>query len=100
MVSYWHYSNTLVQFATLFVHKLRSVTGRPTAAMSLSTELIFGGQSNRGDTICVVPDLSSDLTEDDLNLNKSYPCTQKSSYKKNLLALQLRYYPSSFKGRY
>lgn len=68
--------------------------------MSLSTELYFGEQSNRRDTICVVPDLSSDLTEDDLDLNKSYPCTKKPLYKKNLLALQRRYYPSSSKGKF
>ncbi|TWW73255.1 PAS domain-containing serine/threonine-protein kinase isoform X1 [Takifugu flavidus] len=65
--------------------------------MSLSSEFYFGGHGNRGDTICVVPDLSKDLTENDFDLNKSYPCTQKPLYKKNLLALQRRYYPCSSK---
>ncbi|XP_044074602.1 PAS domain-containing serine/threonine-protein kinase [Siniperca chuatsi] len=69
--------------------------------MSLSTEAHFGvSQSSRdkGDTICVVPDLFSDLLEDDFDLNKSYPCTQRPLYKKSLLALQRRYYPGSLTG--
>ncbi|XP_041805563.1 PAS domain-containing serine/threonine-protein kinase [Chelmon rostratus] len=71
--------------------------------MSLSTEAYFGmSQSSRGkgDTICVVPDFSPDLLEDDFDLNKSYPCTQRPLYKKNLLALQRRYYPGSLRGEY
>ncbi|XP_076601718.1 PAS domain-containing serine/threonine-protein kinase [Chaetodon auriga] len=69
--------------------------------MSLSTEAHFGvshSSRGKGDTICVVPDLSSDLLEDDFDLNKSYPCTQRPLYKKNLLALQRRYYPGSLTG--
>ncbi|XP_023261172.1 PAS domain-containing serine/threonine-protein kinase isoform X2 [Seriola lalandi dorsalis] len=69
--------------------------------MSLSTEAGFEvSQSIRikGDTICVVPDLSSDLLEDDFDLNKSYPCTQKPLYKKSLLALQRRYCSGSLTG--
>lgn len=69
--------------------------------MSLSTEAHFGmSQSSRGkgDTICVVPDFSPDPLEDDFDLNKSYPCTQRPLYKKNLLALQRRYYPGSLRG--
>ncbi|XP_036940376.1 PAS domain-containing serine/threonine-protein kinase [Acanthopagrus latus] len=68
--------------------------------MSLSTEAHFGlSQSSRGkgDTICVVPDLSSDVLEDDFDLNKSYPCTRRPMYKKSLLALQRRYYPGSLR---
>ncbi|GAA6234788.1 PAS domain-containing serine/threonine-protein kinase [Lates japonicus] len=69
--------------------------------MSLSTEARFGpSQSTRfkGDTICVVPDLSSDVLEDDFDLNKSYPYTQRPQYKKNILALQRRYCPGSLTG--
>lgn len=67
----------------------------------MSTEARFGvSQSSRskGDTICVVPDLSSDLLEDDFDLNKSYPCTQRPLYKKSIFALQRRYYPGSLTG--
>lgn len=56
------------------------------------------GERSKGDTICVLPDLSSDLTEDDFDLNKSYPCTQRPMYKKNLLALQRRFYPAYSRG--
>uniref|UniRef100_UPI0037E833C0 PAS domain-containing serine/threonine-protein kinase n=1 Tax=Semicossyphus pulcher TaxID=241346 RepID=UPI0037E833C0 len=66
--------------------------------MSLSTEANFGtNQSSRGkgDTICVVPDLWSDLSEDDLN--KSFPCTQRPLHKKSLVALKRRYYPGNLK---
>ncbi|XP_071348850.1 PAS domain-containing serine/threonine-protein kinase [Trachinotus anak] len=62
--------------------------------MSVSTEAPFRESQSirfKGDTICVVPDLSYDLLEDDFDLNKSYPCTQKPLYKKSLLALQRRY---------
>ncbi|XP_058506941.1 PAS domain-containing serine/threonine-protein kinase isoform X1 [Solea solea] len=45
----------------------------------------------KGETICVVPDLSCDLLEDDFDLNKSYPNTQRPLYKRNLLSLQRRY---------
>ncbi|XP_067331626.1 PAS domain-containing serine/threonine-protein kinase isoform X2 [Channa argus] len=67
--------------------------------MSLSTEA-HSNQSIRckGDTICVVPDLSSDLLEDDLYLNKSYPCIRRPLYKNSLLALQRRYFCGSFNG--
>ncbi|KAF1383914.1 hypothetical protein PFLUV_G00136780 [Perca fluviatilis] len=66
--------------------------------MSLSTEAHFGvSQSSRvkGDTICVVPDLTSDLLEDDFDLNKSYPCTRRPLYNKTL---QRRNYPDSLRG--
>ncbi|KAL6104485.1 pask [Pungitius sinensis] len=70
--------------------------------MSLSIEAHFGasqGDRVKGDTICVVPDLACDLLEDDLDLNKSYPCARKPLYKKSLLALQRRYYdPGSLSG--
>ncbi|XP_070701720.1 PAS domain-containing serine/threonine-protein kinase [Pempheris klunzingeri] len=68
--------------------------------MSLTTEAHFGlrqGSRGKGDTICVVPDLS-DLQEDDFDLNKSYPCTRSPLYKKSLLALQRRYHPDSLRG--
>lgn len=67
--------------------------------MSLSTEARSVGDQQfrcKGDTICVLPDLLSDLLEDDLDLNKSYPCAQRP--KKNLLALRRRYYPGSLTG--
>ncbi|XP_038574117.1 PAS domain-containing serine/threonine-protein kinase isoform X2 [Micropterus salmoides] len=74
--------------------------------MSLSTEAHFGlSQSSRGnvnvkgDTICVVSDLSSELLADDFDLNKSYPCTQYPRYKKSLMTLQHRYYSGSFTER-
>ncbi|KAM8850242.1 PAS domain-containing serine/threonine-protein kinase isoform 1-T2 [Spinachia spinachia] len=70
--------------------------------MALSVEAHYvGSRSDRvkGDTICVVPDLACDLLEDDLDLNKSYPCTLRPLYKKRLLALQHRYYdPASLSG--
>ncbi|XP_073346626.1 PAS domain-containing serine/threonine-protein kinase isoform X2 [Pagrus major] len=69
--------------------------------MSLSTEAHFGlshSSRGKGDTICVVPDLTSDVLEDDFDLNKSYPCTRRPMYKKSLLALQRRYYPGSLRG--
>nr|XP_033505741.1 PAS domain-containing serine/threonine-protein kinase isoform X1 [Epinephelus lanceolatus]XP_033505742.1 PAS domain-containing serine/threonine-protein kinase isoform X1 [Epinephelus lanceolatus] len=68
--------------------------------MSLSTR--FGlSQSSRGkgDTICAVPDLSCDFLEDDFDLNKSYPCTQRPMYKRNLFALQQRRYPGAWRGK-
>ncbi|XP_031710858.1 PAS domain-containing serine/threonine-protein kinase [Anarrhichthys ocellatus] len=67
--------------------------------MSLSTEARFGGSQSynrvKGDTICVVPDLTCDLLEDDFDLNRSYPCTRRPLYKKSLWARQRRYYPGS-----
>ncbi|KAM7400735.1 hypothetical protein PAMA_005090 [Pampus argenteus] len=64
--------------------------------MSLSTEARFGASiRGKGATICVLPDLSSDILEDDFDLNKSYPCTQRPLHKKRLLVLQRRYYPGS-----
>ncbi|XP_047446412.1 PAS domain-containing serine/threonine-protein kinase isoform X2 [Mugil cephalus] len=68
--------------------------------MSLSHEASFVATQTIGDkeqTICVVPDLSN-LLEDDFDLNKSYPCTQKPLYKKRLLALKRRYYYGSLTG--
>ncbi|XP_051261500.1 PAS domain-containing serine/threonine-protein kinase isoform X2 [Dicentrarchus labrax] len=69
--------------------------------MSLSTEAHFGVSllsRIKGSTICVVPDFSSDLLEEDYDLNKSYPGTQRPLYKKSLLALQRRYSPGSLTG--
>ncbi|XP_040911348.1 PAS domain-containing serine/threonine-protein kinase isoform X2 [Toxotes jaculatrix] len=69
--------------------------------MSLSTEARFGvsnGIRCKGDTICVVPDLSSNLLEDDFDLNKSYPYTQRPLWKKRLLDVQRRYCPGSLTG--
>ncbi|XP_030016680.1 PAS domain-containing serine/threonine-protein kinase isoform X2 [Sphaeramia orbicularis] len=73
--------------------------------MSVSSEGRFwlsqGIKSNvRGATICVIPDMSSDLHEDEFDLNKSYPCCQTPLHKKNLLALQQRYYPGSLTGEH
>lgn len=70
--------------------------------MPLMTKTPFGlNQSSRvkGDTICVVPDISSDLMEDDLDLNKSYPCTQRPVYEKRRLALQRRYFSGFLRGK-
>ncbi|KAA8587664.1 hypothetical protein FQN60_016526 [Etheostoma spectabile] len=67
--------------------------------MSLSTEALFGvSQSSRlkRDTICGMPDLTSDRLDDDFDLNKSYPCTQRPLYKKTL---QRRYYPGYLRAR-
>ncbi|KAK5859909.1 hypothetical protein PBY51_021426 [Eleginops maclovinus] len=69
--------------------------------MALSSEAGFGGgQRNRskGETICVVPGLYSDLLEDDFDLNKSYPCSQRPMYKRNLWALQRGNDPGSLRG--
>lgn len=92
----------IVVIVLLSINRLdhRSVIGGQTATMSFSPDVYFGGHSNRGDTICVVPNLSSDFTDDDFDLNKSYPCTQKPLYRKKRLALQRRYYPSTSKGMF
>ncbi|XP_028284053.1 PAS domain-containing serine/threonine-protein kinase [Parambassis ranga] len=69
--------------------------------MSLSPEIHLAAIPlirSKGQTICVVPDLSSDLLEDDFDLNKSYPCTHRPIYKRSLLALQRRYYSGSLTG--
>ncbi|XP_010793654.1 PAS domain-containing serine/threonine-protein kinase isoform X3 [Notothenia coriiceps] len=61
--------------------------------MPWSSEARFGvSHSSRakGETICVVPALYSALLEDDFDLNKSYPCSQRPMYKKNLWALHRR----------
>ncbi|XP_069014121.1 PAS domain-containing serine/threonine-protein kinase [Embiotoca jacksoni] len=64
--------------------------------MSLSTEARFAANfRDKGQTICVVRDLSSDLLEDDFDLNKSYPCTQRPTNRNRLLAMQRRYYCGS-----
>ncbi|KAF0047013.1 hypothetical protein F2P81_000646 [Scophthalmus maximus] len=62
--------------------------------MSLSTE-VSRGVRFKGETICVVPDLFSDLLQDDFDLNKSYPCTKRPLYKKSLSTMRRRYYPGS-----
>ncbi|XP_026229459.1 PAS domain-containing serine/threonine-protein kinase isoform X2 [Anabas testudineus] len=64
--------------------------------MSLSTH--FGVDQRKGfkgDTICVMPDLLLDVLEDDLDMNKSYPCAQRP---KTNLASQRRYYSGSLTG--
>ena len=69
--------------------------------MSLPPETRFGasrGTRIKGDTICVVPDLSSDPLEEDFDLNKSYPHTQRPLYKKKLSALRRRYRPGPLTG--
>ncbi|XP_077411660.1 PAS domain-containing serine/threonine-protein kinase isoform X2 [Vanacampus margaritifer] len=66
--------------------------------MSLATESRFEATRHfveKGDSICVVPDLSYDLLEDEFDLNKSYPCAQRSLQKRNMLELQRRYYYGS-----
>ncbi|XP_041659732.1 PAS domain-containing serine/threonine-protein kinase [Cheilinus undulatus] len=69
--------------------------------MSLPFEASFGVSDKRkGDTICVVPDLFSDLLEDNFDLNRSYPCTQRSVHKKSLLSLKHRFYPGSLRGQH
>lgn len=60
--------------------------------MSLSTEAYFEVDQRircKGDNICVIPDLLSDVLEGDLDLNKSYPSAQRP--KKKPLTLQRRY---------
>ncbi|AWP04154.1 putative PAS domain-containing serine/threonine-protein kinase [Scophthalmus maximus] len=66
--------------------------------MSLSTE-VSRGVRFKGETICVVPDLFSDLLQDDFDLNKSYPCTKRPLYKKSLSTMRRRYYPGSLTAR-
>ncbi|XP_077371587.1 PAS domain-containing serine/threonine-protein kinase isoform X2 [Festucalex cinctus] len=66
--------------------------------MSLATESRFEATRHfveKGDSICVVPDLSSDLLEDEFDLNKSHPCAQRSLQKRNMLELQRRYFYGS-----
>ncbi|XP_034559226.1 PAS domain-containing serine/threonine-protein kinase isoform X2 [Notolabrus celidotus] len=69
--------------------------------MSLSIEAKFEAihsSRGKGDTICVVPDLFSELLESDCDLNKSYPCTRRPLHKKGLLSLRRRYSPGSLRG--
>ncbi|CAJ1072138.1 PAS domain-containing serine/threonine-protein kinase isoform X1 [Xyrichtys novacula] len=69
----------------------------------MSTQAEFGvsrGSRDKGDTICVVPDLLSDDLENDFDLNKSYPCTQRPLHKKSIQALKHRYCPGSLRGEY
>ncbi|XP_029931171.1 PAS domain-containing serine/threonine-protein kinase isoform X2 [Myripristis murdjan] len=69
--------------------------------MSVWAEARFGVNQNirdKGDTICVVPDLSFDRLDDDFDLNKSYPCSRRPFHKRGLLALQRRCYPGSMTG--
>lgn len=71
--------------------------------MSLTSESRFGVNHGlkgnvRGATICALSEVSPDLTEDDFDLNKSYPCAQIPQHKKNLLALQNRCDPGSLTG--
>ncbi|XP_054625305.1 PAS domain-containing serine/threonine-protein kinase isoform X2 [Dunckerocampus dactyliophorus] len=71
--------------------------------MSLATEARFEARRHfmdKGATICVVPDISSDLLEDEFELNKSYPCTQRPLQKRNILELQRRYYSGSSTGEH
>ncbi|XP_068557800.1 PAS domain-containing serine/threonine-protein kinase [Cebidichthys violaceus] len=66
--------------------------------MSLSTEAPFGAsRSYNGDSFCVMPDLICDFMDDDLDMNQSYPCTQRPLYK-TLRALQRLYHPGSSIG--
>ncbi|KAM4727877.1 PAS domain-containing serine/threonine-protein kinase [Anableps anableps] len=53
---------------------------------------------DKGHTICVVPDLTSDQLKDDLDLNKSFPCTQRPSNNKSFFALQHRDYSDFITG--
>lgn len=74
------------------------------AKMSLTSESRFGVNHGlkgnvRGATICALSEVSPDLTEDDFDLNKSYPCAQIPQHKKNLLALQNRCDPGSLTGK-
>ncbi|XP_077581392.1 PAS domain-containing serine/threonine-protein kinase [Stigmatopora nigra] len=43
-------------------------------------------------TICVVPDLSSDLLEDEFDMNRSYPSAKRPLQKRILLEMHRRYY--------
>ncbi|XP_024129601.1 PAS domain-containing serine/threonine-protein kinase isoform X2 [Oryzias melastigma] len=53
---------------------------------------------DKGETFCGVDDFSSDSLEDEFDLNKSYPCTQRPIYR-SLFKLQRRHFPSSLTGR-
>ncbi|XP_076000612.1 PAS domain-containing serine/threonine-protein kinase [Genypterus blacodes] len=67
--------------------------------MSMSAEAHFGASPNaKGDTICVVPDLSFDSLEYEFDLNKSFPCAQRPAHRRHLLALQSRCHPGSLTG--
>ncbi|XP_068605009.1 PAS domain-containing serine/threonine-protein kinase [Brachionichthys hirsutus] len=69
--------------------------------MSLLTEADFGagpGCRGKGDTICVVPGLSPDLLEDDYDLNKSYPYTQRPLHNNSIVPLYRRCHPDSVRG--
>ncbi|RVE61844.1 hypothetical protein OJAV_G00174450 [Oryzias javanicus] len=53
---------------------------------------------DKGQTFCGVDDFSSDGQEDEFDLNKSYPCTQRPLYR-SFFKLQRRHFPSSLTGR-
>ncbi|KAM9790140.1 PAS domain-containing serine/threonine-protein kinase [Syngnathus typhle] len=66
--------------------------------MSLATQSCFEATRHfveKGATICVVPDLSSDLLENEFDLNRSYPCAQRPLQIRNMLELKRRYYCGS-----
>lgn len=68
--------------------------------MSVSTEAYFEVDQRvrcKGDNMYVMPDLLSDVLEEDSDLNKSYPSAQKP--KKKPLPLQRRY-SGSLTGEY
>ncbi|KAF7222677.1 PAS domain-containing serine/threonine-protein kinase isoform X1 [Nothobranchius furzeri] len=61
--------------------------------MSLSPDVPTVSNQSMGDqgkTFCVLSELSCDPLEDDFDLNKSYPCTQRPKYKKSLFDLRCR----------
>ncbi|XP_028327941.1 PAS domain-containing serine/threonine-protein kinase isoform X2 [Gouania willdenowi] len=59
------------------------------------------GVIEKGQTVCVVQDLSSDTLEDDLDLNKTYPCTRRPLYNQlSLLGYQRCYYPDLLTGQH
>ncbi|XP_077471609.1 PAS domain-containing serine/threonine-protein kinase [Stigmatopora argus] len=62
---------------------------------SLTSEANFDAKRHLADqraTICVVPDLSSDLLEDEFDMNRSYPSARRPLQKRILLEMHRRYY--------
>ncbi|KAM9719277.1 PAS domain-containing serine/threonine-protein kinase [Menidia menidia] len=66
--------------------------------MSLTTEVRFVADQSMRDkrqTICVASNLSSGSVDDEFDLNNSYPCSRRPTYKRSL---QRRHYPGFIAG--
>lgn len=52
----------------------------------------------KGGSVCLDPDLSCDLINDDFDMNKSYPSTKRPTYTKNRAASERCNFPWLLRG--